>query len=191
MSLPTIEENKIDFKSDLNSMETLIKEMSEAREDFTPKTDNTSKDIHTQDQQSAPAYDPINTQSAPPQELTADQKDRAKRTGKLTAETIDFGIASASSLIAKSNDIKPYKADSEDVETLGDAWSEVAEVYDFNISPWMKLAILYPAIYTPKLIKASNDRRLNVMQNKIAEVEKRMNDLENEEKISKEETLKT
>ena len=187
--MPLPEENKnTDYSSDLKNIDSLIKEMSEAREDFTPKTDNTSKDIHTQDQQSAPAYDPINTQSAPPQELTADQKDRAKRTGKLTAETIDFGIASASSLIAKSNDIKPYKADSEDVETLGDAWSEVAEVYDFNISPWMKLAILYPAIYTPKLIKASNDRRLNVMQNKIAEMEKRMDEVEKEKKL-KEETL--
>ena len=188
MLLP--EENKnTDYSSDLKNIDSLIKEMSEAREDFTPKTDNNSKEIHPPPgQQPAPAYDPVNVSSAPPQELTADQKDRAKRTGKLTAETIDFGIASASSLIAKSNDIKPYKADSEDVETLGDAWSEVAEVYDFNISPWMKLAILYPAIYTPKLIKASNDRRLNVMQNKIAEMEKRMDEVEKEKKL-KEETL--
>lgn len=96
--------------------------------------------------------------------------ERARRTGKHIAQVIDIGFNFAmSKLIAHNN--KDYKANPSDLEDIAEAWGEIAEEKQWEVSPYMSLMVLYAIVYAPLAKQAFNDRRL-------AEVETRQNTLE-------------
>ncbi|MBQ5688787.1 MAG: hypothetical protein IIV21_02390 [Bacteroidales bacterium] len=98
--------------------------------------------------------------------------ERARRTGKRIAQVIDIGFNFvASNLIAHSD--KDYKANPSDLEDIAEAWGEIAEEKQWEVSPYMSLMVLYAIVYAPLAKQAFNDRRLT-------EVETRQDTLEDE-----------
>ena len=96
--------------------------------------------------------------------------ERARRTGKRIAQVIDISFNFfASNFIAHSD--KDYKANPSDLEDIAEAWGEIAEEKQWEVSPYMSLMVLYAIVYAPLAKQAFNDRRL-------AEVETRQNTLE-------------
>lgn len=85
--------------------------------------------------------------------------ERARRTGKRIAQVIDIGFNFvASNLIAHSD--KDYKANPSDLEDIAEAWGEIAEEKQWEVSPYMSLMVLYAIVYAPLAKQAFNDRRL-------------------------------
>lgn len=98
--------------------------------------------------------------------------ERARRTGKRIAQVIDIGFNFvASNFIAHSD--KDYKANPSDLEDIAEAWGEIAEEKQWEVSPYMSLMVLYAIVYAPLAKQAFNDRRLT-------EVETRQDTLEDE-----------
>lgn len=105
--------------------------------------------------------------------------ERARRTGKRIAQVIDIGFNFvASNFIAHSD--KDYKANPSDLEDIAEAWGEIAEEKQWEVSPYMSLMVLYAIVYAPLAKQAFNDRRLT-------EVETRQDTLEDEIKALKNE----
>lgn len=105
--------------------------------------------------------------------------ERARRTGKRIAQVIDIGFNFvASNFIAHSD--KDYKANPSDLEDIAEAWGEIAEEKQWEVSPYMSLMVLYAIVYAPLAKQAFNDRRLTA-------VETRQNTLEDEIKALKNE----
>lgn len=123
-------------------------------------------------------YDPYNEtrESDYYGELEEEQRmispERARRTGKRIAQVIDTGFNFAmSNFIAHNN--KDYKANPSDLEDIAEAWGEIAEEKQWEVSPYMQLMVLYAIVYAPLAKQAFNDRRL-------AEVETRQDTLEDQ-----------
>ena len=105
--------------------------------------------------------------------------ERARRTGKRIAQVIDIGFNFvASNFIAHSD--KNYNANPSDLEDIAEAWGEIAEEKQWEVSPYMSLMVLYAIVYAPLAKQAFNDRRLT-------EVETRQDTLEDEIKALKNE----
>lgn len=106
--------------------------------------------------------------------------ERAHRTGERISRVIDtvFNFV-ASNLIAKDSG-KEYKADEKDLEDIAEAWGEIAEEKQWEVSPGWQLAILYAIVYGPLAKEAFNDRRLMEIEKKQALQDERMRQLQDE-----------
>lgn len=105
--------------------------------------------------------------------------ERARRTGKRIAQVIDTGFNFAmSNLIAHNN--KDYKANPSDLEDIAEAWGEIAEEKQWEVSPYMQLMVLYAIVYAPLAKQAFNDRRLAEVETRQDTLEDKIKALENE-----------
>lgn len=109
------------------------------------------------------SFDPMNTNDETSERSPMDPE-KAQREGRRMAKMIDSGLALGASLIAKSDTAAPYKASQGDIDDLAEAWSEVAQVSNISVNPWVKLAFLNGATYMPIYMKAFNDRRFRLME---------------------------
>ena len=105
--------------------------------------------------------------------------ERARRTGKRIAQVIDIGFNFvASNFIAHSD--KDYKANPSDLEDIAQAWGEIAEEKQWEVSPYMSLMVLYAIVYAPLAKQAFNDRRLTEVETRQNTLEDKIKALENE-----------
>jgi hypothetical protein len=105
--------------------------------------------------------------------------ERARRTGKRIAQVIDIGFNFvASNFIAHSD--KDYKANPSDLEDIAEAWGEIAEEKQWEVSPYMSLMVLYAIVYAPLAKQAFNDRRLTEVETRQNTLEDKVKALENE-----------
>lgn len=105
--------------------------------------------------------------------------ERARRTGKRIAQVIDIGFNfMASNFIAHSD--KDYKANPSDLEDIAEAWGEIAEEKQWEVSPYMSLMVLYAIVYAPLAKQAFNDRRLTEVETRQNTLEDKIKALENE-----------
>ena len=105
--------------------------------------------------------------------------ERARRTGKRIAQAIDIGFNFfASNFIAHSD--KDYKANPSDLEDIAEAWGEIAEEKQWEVSPYMSLMVLYAIVYAPLAKQAFNDRRLAEVETRQDTLEDKIKALENE-----------
>lgn len=109
------------------------------------------------------SFDPLNTTEEDSGRAAMDPE-KAQREGRRMAKMVDSGLALGASLIAKSDTAAPYKASQGDIDDLAEAWSEVAQVSNISVNPWVKLAFLNGATYMPIYMKAFNDRRFRLME---------------------------
>ena len=116
----------------------------------------------------------------PEEETKEVSPERAHRTGERIARVIDTGFNFlASNFIAKDS-IKEYKADSDDLTDLAEAWGEIAEEKQWEFSPGWQLIILYAIVYGPLAKEAFNDRRIMEIEQKQLEQEAKMRQMKNE-----------
>lgn len=105
--------------------------------------------------------------------------ERAQRTGRYIAKTIDTGFNFfASKFIAHSN--KEYKADPSDLEDIAEAWGEIAHEKQWEVSPYLQLTILYLIVYAPLAKQALADRQIQELANKQDSLAEQIKALENE-----------
>ncbi len=105
--------------------------------------------------------------------------ERARRTGKRIAQVIDISFNFfASNFIAHSD--KDYKANPSDLEDIAEAWGEIAEEKQWEVSPYMSLMVLYAIVYAPLVKEAFNDRRLTEVETRQNTLEDKIKALENE-----------
>lgn len=136
-----------------------------------------------------PLYDPANETTASDYSgIYEDEEqlkrmispERARRTGKRIAQVIDTGFNFlASNFIAKDSG-NEYKADAKDLEDIAEAWGEIAEEKQWEVSPYMSLMVLYAIVYAPLAKQAFNDRRLVVVETRQNTLEDKIKALENE-----------
>ena len=92
---------------------------------------------------------------------------------------IDIGFNFvASNFIAHSD--KDYKANPSDLEDIAEAWGEIAEEKQWEVSPYMSLMVLYAIVYAPLAKQAFNDRRLTEVETRQNTLEDKIKALENE-----------
>lgn len=105
--------------------------------------------------------------------------ERARRTGKRIAQVIDIGFNFAMSNFVAHTD-KDYKANPSDLEDIAEAWGEIAEEKQWEVSPYMSLMVLYAIVYAPLAKQAFNDRRLTEVETRQNTLEDKIKALENE-----------
>ncbi len=117
----------------------------------------------------------------PKEETKEISPERAHRTGERIARVIDTGFNFlASNFIAKDS-IKEYKADSDDLTDIAEAWGEIAEDKQWEFSPGWQLIILYAIVYGPLVKEAFNDRRrIMEIEQKQREHDEKMRQIEHE-----------
>jgi hypothetical protein len=119
-------------------------------------------------------------------------KEEAVKTGARIARTIDVALSFGLTAYAKEKeDLEKFKANSRDIEDLGEAWADVSETYNIKISPIPNLIVLYMIVYGPMLRTAKEDRKINeikdrqtiqegkqeAQEEKISSLEKRLTEL--------------
>lgn len=105
--------------------------------------------------------------------------ERAQRTGRQIAKVIDTGFNFvAAKFIAHSD--KDYKAAPSDLEDIAQAWGEIAEEKQWEVSPYLQLTILYLIVYAPLAKQALADRQIQEISTKQNEQADRIRALENE-----------
>ena len=155
------------------------------RQDYYQSEDPTSEQ---QTFVSDPLYDPNgettpsdysgNWDDAQEQERTV-SPERAARTGRQIAKVIDTGFNFvASKFIAHSD--KDYKADPSDLEDIAQAWGEIADEKQWEVSPYLQLTILYLIVYAPLAKQALADRQIQEISTKQSEQAEQIRALENE-----------
>lgn len=99
--------------------------------------------------------------------------ERCQRTGKRIAKAIDTGFNFvASNFIAKDSG-NEYKADKDDLADLGEAWGELAQEKQWDMSPVWQVLLLSALVYIPLAKQAFNDRRIMELERKQEEQEQR------------------
>lgn len=99
--------------------------------------------------------------------------ERFQRTGMRIAKAIDTGFNFvASNFIAKDSG-NEYKAGKDDLADLGEAWGELAQEKQWEMSPVWQVLILSAMVYIPLAKEAFNDRRIMELEHKQAEQEQR------------------
>ncbi len=108
--------------------------------------------------------------------------DMAAMSGKMIAGTIDTTLGTGFSLYAKSTETDKYQAKEKQIEQLNNAWTAVAQKYDYKIedSPWFNVILLTIAVYLPIWQEAKKDRRFAEMDEKIEEMRKEVEALKEE-----------
>lgn len=116
----------------------------------------------------------------PKEETKEVSPERAHRTGERISRVIDTAFNFlASNFIAKGS-IKEYKADSDDLTDIAEAWGEMAEDKQWEFSPGWQLIILYAIVYGPLVKEAFNDRRIIEIEQKQLEQEAKLRQMKNE-----------
>lgn len=105
--------------------------------------------------------------------------EEAKRSGLRLAKTLDGIISMGASAYAKEKDRKKYQASEGEINDLADPLGELSQKYNFNLSPEVRALFLIVTTYWPKLLEASNDRRINLLNDRIAELESKEREREN------------
>jgi len=122
--------------------------------------------------------EPVNNQhnTFNPYPVTREPVDpeKALRSGKRIAKMVDAVLAGGATIYAKSDDFSEYKATDEDIDDLSEAWADVSQEYNIEMNPWFNVAFLSLATYGPLYFKASNDRRFNLMQKQINEINEKL-----------------
>lgn len=161
------------------NLDQLISQLNTDKQDYTPKQDPAQPEFndHIFDDPDYPASgDEI-------RELSAEEMQRkhesAVRVASVTARAIDNTLATGSCLIAKEATNQKYKATKDELADLTDAWAQVLGERDF-IPPWLNLALLNLAIYSPKVKTAFDDRRMNILEEKQSAMEKHLQDLQDQ-----------
>ena len=99
--------------------------------------------------------------------------EHAMRTGERIARLIDTGIDfTLSNFVARNGE--SYRADESDLQDIAEAWGEVSEEHNWNISPEWTLAILYLMVYGPLVKQAVADRRMAELEARQQILEERM-----------------
>ena len=99
--------------------------------------------------------------------------ERFQRTGMRIAKAIDTGFNFvASNFIAKDSG-NEYKAGKDDLADLGEAWGELAQEKQWDMSPVWQVLILSAMVYIPLAKEAFNDRRIMELERKQEEQEQR------------------
>lgn len=162
------------------NLDTLLGELSTPKEDLTPKTPAPQPGaVKKPGSGLFPEPEPTEQEQRTPEQIALDNA-ASDRSGERMAKTID-GIASfAACLLAKEQNRDKYKATPGDINDLSGAWSQVSSEYHFNFSPWFNVLFLSISVYVPIFLKASNDRRFNLLNQKHEELNKRIEDLETE-----------
>lgn len=167
MALPHIKQpegpiTNPDFKKrDFNDLDGLLQELSKDRQNFDPPPPPPGSEPQPGFQQP-----PFHGPGSPPEfsEREPITHDQAVRAGRRAAVLTDQALSVLGMAIAKEQNPESYKASPGEVSDMADAWAEVTEEYSFKINPWINIVFLILMIYTPKLIKASNDRRIKQLQ---------------------------
>lgn len=165
---PQVNEN---FKpEDFNNLDSLLSTLNVERQTF----ETTKPEV---DQPGSSNDPPLNEEQLinQGQPIT---REEAERAGHRMAVLVDSVISVAAMTIAKEEKTDKYKASEGEIKDLSDACSEVTEQYKFKINPWVNVLLLIAMIYLPKLIQATNDRRIKIMEEKQKELENRIKDIE-------------
>ena len=168
-------------KRDFNDVDSLISEvLNQQREkigappaEASPDAVSGSNPFNPVPQPNRPPWD---TEPAEPLDPEA-----AKRSGLRMAKTIDGMLSLGASAYAKEKERKKYQASEGELNDLADPLSELSVKYDFQLSPEIRLMFLLVTIYSPKFMQAANDRRINELNSKIADLERR--EKEREERL--------
>lgn len=179
MNLDTLIEKKpveaqpaaaINYKSNFSDYDSLLADLSRP-------TQNQER-YEAEPGTPEPQNQPWNPLAQPDETVQTMDPEKALRAGQRTAKMIDGALAFGASAIAKESDISKYKASKGDVDDLGEAWAEIAEEYNFNVNPWVKILILTGTTYAPKYIQAMNDRRFKILEARQHEQEERISRME-------------
>lgn len=172
MALPTTEQPAVNetFKAEnFNNLDSLLRELNVQRQIFeTPKPEGDLPPVETNN---------LTEEQLIQGEATISRED-AERAGRRMAVMVDSVISVAAMTIAKEDANEKYKASEGEINDLSDACSEVSEQYKFKINPWINVMILITMIYLPKIIQATNDRRIKIMEERQKELEDRMQIIE-------------
>lgn len=186
----------IDYGTDLNDLDSMLEKYSMPKQDM-PGFNNANHDRQSTIEPETATNESVNdifdpvTQSTEKQTENKKEFDpeKNKRTGLRIARTIDRFAAFGSMKVALSNDMSTYQATQNELNDLGDEWSEYTKDMNIDMPPWMSLAILNFTVYMPKVVKAFNDKRLHEQQNQINNhdeqldnLKRKVDNLENEQK---------
>lgn len=173
MALPDKQESKLPYGSNLD---TLIAEMSAPKQNFTPPTPPQG----AQSPGSPPGWTPPEIDTDP---VTPMDPEAAKRQGERLARTIDGGLSFAAAMYAKEESTEKYKASPGEITDLGNALGDLSLEYNIKLNPWVNVIFLMVMIYGPKFMAASNDRRFNIMADKMKEMQEKIESLEKKKDI--------
>jgi len=159
-----VQENT-EFKAhNFQDLDGLLSDLNTKRQNFDPPAPAPGAEAAAA---SAPGFQPFPGYQEPAPQIT---REDAERAGHRMAVLIDSMVSTGGMMIAKADESEPYKASEGEIKDLAEAWSDVSEEYNFKINPWFNILILTLMIYTPKIIQANNDRRLNKMEADIKEL---------------------
>lgn len=159
------------------NFDELLGELSTPKQDFTPKPPPGEPGNHltnTPPSGHRPIFEFPGAEEEPIKNPEQIEQDRAtaERSGERMAKTVDSIASFTAAMIAKESETGKYKASPGDIQDLANAWSDVSEKYHFNISPWLTVVMLSMATYVPIFMNATRDRRYNIHEERIKELEK-------------------
>jgi len=166
-------------KRDFNDIDALISEtLNQPKQHIGPQPGETpapepgaNKTFQPVNQPNAAPWD-----NEPPEPLDAEA---AKRSGIRIAKTLDGALSWGAVAYAKEKDRKKYQASDGEISDLAEPLSELSTKYNFELSPEVRLLFLVVTIYGPKFMQASNDRKINQLNEKIADLQRREREQEN------------
>lgn len=161
---PEIKINPNFQQHDFENLDDLLRDLNTAKQVFEKPGED----------QPAPGSMPpmdFNTDNLPPETIT---REEAERAGMRMAKLTDSILSVTGMTIAKEQDPAKYKASEGEIDDMAAAWSEVAEEYKFKMNPWFNIALLTLMIYMPKMVQASNDRRVKILEEKQKEFDARL-----------------
>ncbi len=181
-------------KRDYDNLDSLLSELNQPKQKIGPKPGEAAPDPAHPEQ-------PITASgNAAPWDEQAEPFDpeKAKRSGLRLAKTIDGALSLGASVYAKEKDRSKYAASHGEIDDLAEPLAELSSKYNFELSPEARLIFLLVTIYSPKFLKAANDRRINELNDKVKDLEasakrqeERLHDLEIKAATKEKETLKT
>lgn len=156
---------------DFENLDDLLQDLNTAKQVFKQPGEDQAPG-------SQPAID-FNTDNLPPETIS---REEAERAGRRMAKLTDSILSVTGMTIAKEQDPEKYKATAGEIDDMAAAWSEVAEEYKFKMNPWFNIALLTLMIYMPKMVQASNDRRVKILEEKQKEFDTRLKVMEERKK---------
>ncbi len=187
---PTPAPPSIPVQGNVNYLDNLIGELSTPKEQIL-KSQPSGQGVPAPGQGFQPVPGNPEDQFIEPGEPISPES--ARKSGERIAKMFDQGFSFGAMLYAKGESPQPYKADEQDLKDLSDVWADVAARHSWKIedSPWLNVLILVIAVYYPKLMKASNDRRfaqvnqeIEAMKIQQAEDRRRINEMEDKAKAA-------
>jgi len=91
-------------------------------------------------------------------------REEAERAGERAAILADSLLSVVGMTIAKEEKTDKYKATEGELRDLSKAWGDVSEHYSFKVNPLLNIGLLNVMIYGPKIMQATNDRKIKNLQ---------------------------